>query len=88
MTPCEDHCSETGGITLEDTLSLVKKLGNATAFADIATFNVQLERREEIIKQTTPQKEFVSTSTEPTRLTQPTAVTEVTKISVISKGGL
>ena len=84
-TPCEDHCSGKEGLTIEDTLDLIKDLGNATAFADMAAFDDQQRRRDEIIKQTTPQKVFTLTSTEPTQFTDPTKVTEVTEVTKVAK---
>ncbi|KAL7537774.1 hypothetical protein ACHAXR_008055 [Thalassiosira sp. AJA248-18] len=54
-SPCE---GAVGGLTLDLTLSLVRALGNATAFADKATMDTQENRADEIKKLTTPIKIF------------------------------
>jgi hypothetical protein len=74
-TACEDPCGGDGGgggvgnggtgphISLNSTFALIKKLGNATAFADAATFDIQERRIEEVKKLTTP----LSDPTKPTK---------------------
>ena len=56
-TECEEPCPgvKPGVFTLEDALSLLKKLGNATAFSDNITRDLQVERNDKIQELIKPQ---------------------------------